>query len=62
MSSTATETRTALYERLRAAAEGVPGVRSAALQTITPLTNSSWDTLVQNPEGLSLPESERDVW
>jgi predicted permease len=53
--------RTALFERLRAAAEGVPGVRSAALQTITPLTNSSWDTLIQNPEGLSLPERERDV-
>ena len=53
--------RAALFERLRAAAEGVPGVRSAALQTITPLTNSSWDTIIQNPEGLSLPERERDV-
>src|SRR5262249_7341067 len=54
--------RTALYERLRAAAEAVPGVRSAALQSVTPLSGSSWDTLIENPEGLSLPESERDVW
>ena len=53
--------RTALFERLRAAAESVPGVRSAALQSITPLTNSSWDMLIQNPEGMSLPERERDV-
>jgi len=53
--------RPALYERLRMGAEAVPGVRSAALQTITPLTNSGWDTLIQNPEGLSLPERERDV-
>jgi putative ABC transport system permease protein len=54
--------RAALYERLRQAAASVPGVRSAALQNITPLTNSQWDTLIENPEGLSLPEKERDVY
>jgi putative ABC transport system permease protein len=54
--------RAVLYERLRQAAASVPGVRSAALQNITPLTNSQWDTLIENPEGLSLPESERDVY
>jgi len=54
--------RSALYERLRAAAAAVPGVRSAALQNVTPLTHSSWDTLIENPPGLSLPESERDVY
>ena len=54
--------RTVLYERLRAAAAAVPGVRSAALQNVTPLTNSQWDTLIENPEGMSLPESERDVY
>ena len=54
--------RAALYERLREAAASVPGVKSAALQNITPLTNSSWDTLIENPEGMSLPESERDVY
>src|SRR5207248_1890552 len=54
--------RATLYERLREAAASVPGVKSAALQNITPLTNSQWDTLIENPEGLSLPESERDVY
>jgi putative ABC transport system permease protein len=54
--------RAALYERLRQAAASVPGVRSAALQIVTPLTNSQWDTLIENPEGLSLPENERDVY
>jgi putative ABC transport system permease protein len=53
--------RNELFERLRLAAESVPGVRSAATHNITPLTNSSWDTLIENPAGLSLPESERSV-
>jgi predicted permease len=50
-----------LYERLRRAAQAVPGVRSAALQSITPLSHSAWDTLIENPAGLSLPEKERNV-
>jgi putative ABC transport system permease protein len=54
--------RADLYERLRAAAASVPGVRSAALQSITPLTNSQWSTLIENPEGLSLPENDREVY
>ena len=53
--------RPLLYERLREAAAGVPGVRSAALQNLVPLTNSSWDTLLENPPGLSLPEKDRAV-
>ena len=28
-----------------------PASRSAALQNVTPLTNSQWDTLIENPEG-----------
>ena len=60
-SQVAVSDRPNLYERLRQAAAAVPGVRSAALQNITPLTNSSWDTLIENPEGLSLPENERAV-
>ena len=51
-----------LYERLRQAAAAVPDVRSAALQSITPLTNSEWDTLIENPPGLSLPERRPDVY
>lgn len=60
-STVAVNERPLLYERLREAAASVPGVRSAALHNITPLTNSSWDSLIENPEGLSLPESERSV-
>jgi predicted permease len=54
--------RAALYERVREAAAAVPGVRSAALLNVTPLTNSQWDTLIENPPGMSLSESERDVY
>jgi predicted permease len=53
--------RPALYERLREAVLAVPGVQQAALQDITPLSNSVWDTLIANPAGLSLPEKDRDV-
>ena len=60
-STVAVTDRPVLYERLRQAALAVPGVRSAALQNVTPLTNSTWDSLIENPEGLSLPESERSV-
>jgi putative ABC transport system permease protein len=40
----------------------VPGVRNAAGSVIMPIDYSSWDTLIDNPDSLSLPESERDVW
>jgi putative ABC transport system permease protein len=50
------------FERMRQAVLAVPGVRNAALNAITPLTNSQWDTLIANPPGMSLPESERDVY
>jgi putative ABC transport system permease protein len=55
------EDRPQLYERARQAVLAVPNVQSAALQQITPLSNSEWDTLIANPEGVSLPESERAV-
>jgi predicted permease len=60
-STVAADERPVLYERLRQAAASVPGVHSAALQSIIPLTNSSWDSLIENPPGLSLSESERSV-
>ena len=40
-------TRQALFERLRAAAAAVPGVRSAALSTITPVSGSYWNMAAQ---------------
>jgi predicted permease len=61
-SAIAAENRAELGERLRQAILATPGVKSAALQSITPLSNSAWDTLIENPAGLSLPEKERDVY
>jgi predicted permease len=57
----ADQNRAALFERVRQAVLTVPGVRHAALQSVTPLSNSEWDTLIANPPGMSLPEGERDV-
>ncbi len=60
-SSVAPENRADLWERMRRAALAVPGVQSAALQNITPLTFSGWNTLIENPPGLSLGEDQRLV-
>ena len=61
-SAVAPEARLQMWERMRQAALALPGVRSAALQSITPMTNSEWDTLIDNPPGLSLAEKDRDVF
>jgi predicted permease len=58
----AAEARQSLFERARQAVLSVPGVRNAGGSVITPIDHSSWDTLIENPDGLSLPENERDVW
>jgi putative ABC transport system permease protein len=55
------DNRAELWERMRQAALSVPGVRSAALQSITPMTFSGWNTLIENPPGLSLAEDQRLV-
>jgi predicted permease len=60
-SNVTAQDRPALFERMRESVLAVPGVQQAALQSITPLSNSEWDTLIANPPGKSLPESERDV-
>jgi predicted permease len=60
-SSVAAENRPDLWERMRQAALAVPGVQSAALQNVTPLTFSGWNTLIENPPGLSLGENQRLV-
>ena len=60
-SSVVPENRPELWERMRQAALSVPGVQSAALQSITPLTFSVWNTLIENSPGLSLAEDQRLV-
>ena len=52
----------ALYERIRQSVLIVTGVASAAASTITPITNSEWNTLIENFPGQSLSKSEREVW
>jgi putative ABC transport system permease protein len=54
--------RVVLFERMREAVLGVPGVRAAALQIITPLSGDGWNGLLDNPEGLSLSEADREVY
>jgi predicted permease len=61
-SSVTPERRAALFERMRQAVLAVPGVSSAGLSQITPLTGASWDLLIQNPPGLLLAERDRDVY
>ena len=61
-SSVAQENRADLWERMRQAALAVPGVQSAALQRITPLTFSMWNTLIETPGALSLGEDDRLVY
>ena len=60
-SSVVPENRPELWERMRQAALAVPGVQSAALENITPMTFSGWNTLIENPPGLSLGEDQRLV-
>jgi predicted permease len=60
-SSVVPENRPELWERMRQAALAVPGAQSAALQSITLLTFSGWNTLIENPPGLSLAEDQRLV-
>jgi putative ABC transport system permease protein len=51
--------RAALYERLRLAAAGTPGVGSAAVSAVTPISGSSWNYMVDVPGGPDLPQRER---
>jgi putative ABC transport system permease protein len=47
-----------VLEEVRAA----PGVEAAALSQFIPTGGNQWDNIFENPPGLSLPESARDVF
>ncbi|MBP6717144.1 MAG: ABC transporter permease, partial [Acidobacteria bacterium] len=49
------------YARARAAAAAVPGVRGVALSVLTPFSGFQWNTVIDNPPGMSLPEDQREV-
>lgn len=57
------EARLALYNRLRDAAAGVPGVSSAAVSVLTPVGSMRWNTRVEpTPASAALSEKERLPW
>ncbi|MBA2306026.1 MAG: ABC transporter permease, partial [Acidobacteria bacterium] len=51
--------RPAFYEQLRSAAAGVPGVSTAALSAVTPVSGSAWNFPVEIPGAPVRPERER---
>ncbi len=51
--------RPELFRRLLEAASGVPGVATASLSAVTPVSGSTWNNRIELPEGPDLPEKER---
>ena len=51
--------RPALFQRALEAAAGVPGVASAALSAVTPVSGSTWNNRIELPDGPALSEKER---
>ncbi len=51
-----------LYERLREAAAAMPGVKSAAVSPLTPVSGAGWNNSFEFPDQPSLPERERLSW
>ncbi len=55
--------RTELYERLREAAAAVPGVRSASVSAVTPVSGSTWQFAVERIDDRVIAnEKERGVY
>jgi len=52
--------RLGLVERLRAAAAAIPGVTSAGLSAITPVTGSGWNGGVG--DGVGIPDRSKTTW
>jgi predicted permease len=53
--------RPELFRRVLEAAAGVPGVASAAISAVTPVSGSTWTNSVEVPDGPDLPERERQT-
>jgi putative ABC transport system permease protein len=56
------EERLALYDRTRDAVLALPGVQAAGLSAMIPVSGSMWNTMLENPEGLSLSERDRESY
>ncbi|MEP6917183.1 MAG: ABC transporter permease, partial [Acidobacteriota bacterium] len=52
----------ALYTRIVEAVRALPGVTGASFSAVTPVSQSTWDTIIDNPVGLSRSESDRRVY
>jgi predicted permease len=50
------------FQRLREAALAIPGVASAAVSAVTPVSGSTWQFSIEPPDGTSMPERERSVY
>jgi predicted permease len=50
--------RPAFFERLRGAAAGAPGVATAALSAVTPVSGSTWQFGVDAIDGVPVPEGD----
>jgi predicted permease len=53
------EARLAVFERIREAAAGVPGVAGAGLSLITPVSGAGWNGPVELPDRPNVPVRER---
>ncbi len=51
--------RVELYQQLRDAAAALPGVSSAALSAVTPVSGTTWNERIEVPGGIERPEEER---
>jgi len=51
--------RPELFERLRQAAANVPGVSTAAISAVTPVSGSTWNNVIEIPGAPAAPDRER---
>ena len=51
-----------LFNRVLEAVRALPGVADASFSAVTPVSDNTWDTLIENPVGLSLSREERRVY
>src|SRR5262249_18237362 len=53
--------RLAIYERLRQAIGGVPGVAAAAVSIVAPVSRMTWNTRIAVSDSVDLPERQRQA-
>jgi putative ABC transport system permease protein len=56
------DARPALFRKVLQAAAGTPGVASAAVSAVTPVSGSTWNNRIELPDGPDLPENERSTF